>query len=100
MSNYVMWSLIAGFFLPPVEAFLQQTYWPEWLRAIVNFLVCCGVAIGVVAWQTPDVNWHDWIRSTLLVLVTAISIYKGLWKPTKIAPVVEAKTTVRPTGTP
>lgn len=92
MSNYLMWSIISGFLLPPVEAIIQQSRWTSTVRAICNFLCCCAVALGVVYWQAPKVDLHDWVRSALLVLVTAISIYKGLWQPTTIAPKIEAKT--------
>lgn len=95
MTNFMMWSLIAGFFLPPVEAFLQQSHWATWFRAVVNFLACCAVAVGVVYWQEPTLDWHDWIKATLTVLVTAIAVYKGLWQPTTIAPKIENKTNLR-----
>lgn len=94
MTNAEMWSFIAGFLLPPVEAFIQQTRWSLQIRAVVNFLVCCVVAIGVVAVTKPTLTWHNWVTSALTVLVTAIAVYKGLWKPTTVAPLIESKTNV------
>lgn len=91
MTELEMWSLIAGFCLPPVQAFLQQTHWPNRIRAGVNFLCCCAVALGVV-YFTGDVDFKDWVKSGLTVLVAAIAVYHGLWKPTTIAPKIEQAT--------
>jgi len=91
MSNYIMWSLIVGFFLPPAEAALQQSHWPAWLRAVVNFALCCIAALGIVLWQ-EGINFHDWVKAALTTLVTAIAVYKGLWSPTRVSSTIESKT--------
>jgi hypothetical protein len=93
MSNLVMWSLIVGFLLPPIQAIIQQSHWTATIRAVVNFLVCCVVALGVVYFE-GNVTWRKWIDSVLLVLVTAISVYKGLWKPVGVTPAIEERTTL------
>lgn len=90
-----MWSLIVGFFLPPVQAVIQQSHWPERIRALVNFASCAVAAFGVV-YFTGSVNFRDWVQSALVVLVAAIATYKGTWKPTGIAPTIEAKTSTGP----
>lgn len=89
-----MWALISGFLLPPVEAVIQQSKWSSSVRAIVNFLACCAVALGVVYWQRPDVTLRSWSETALLVLVTAIAVYKGLWTPAKVTPTIEKRTNV------
>lgn len=88
MSQLQMWSLIAGFFLPPVQAAIQQYHWPEQVRSIVNFLCCAVVAVGVV-YFTGDVDFHRWVEAGLLILVTAISVYHGAWKPSGISRSIE-----------
>ena len=92
MSNAAMWALIVGFFLPHVIAVVQQPDWSAGLRSVVTFLACLGAAVGTVLIQNDGWSWHDWVSSSLLILVTAIATYKGLWKPTGIAPAVEAST--------
>lgn len=93
LTNYQMWLLISGFLLPPVEAVLQQQHWSNAVRAVVNFILCCLVAMGVIYWK-GQFDFHQWSHSVLLVLVTAIATYHGLWQPTNIAPTIESKTRV------
>lgn len=95
MSNLMMWSAIVGFLLPPVQAFLQQSNWPPYVRAIVNFLACVVAAIVTVYIQQEDVGFKDWLKSALTIIVTAIAMYHGLWKPTGVAPEIEKATTLK-----
>ncbi len=92
MTNASMWALIVGFFLPHVIAIVQQPGWSSGLRSVITFLSCVGAAIGTVLIQLGHWNWHDWVGSTLLILVTAIATYKGLWKPIGLSPAIERKT--------
>ena len=92
MSNAAMWALIVSFFMPHVIAVVQQPGWSNGLRSVVTFVACVGAAIGTVLIQRGGWSWHDWVSSTLLILVTAIATYKGLWKPVGIAPAVEGST--------
>jgi hypothetical protein len=87
----MMWSLVVGFFMPPVQAVIQQTGWSDKLRAAVNFLVCVVAGAGVAFFQ-GDFTGKRFVESSLVVLVTAIAVYKGTWKPTGIAPAIEEKT--------
>lgn len=90
MSNLEMWSLIVGFLLPPALAIVQQSKWPDSVRAIVAF-IACAVAGAVTAYLQGDLNLERWVESALVVLVTAIATYKGFWKPT-VAPAIESAT--------
>ena len=92
LSNAAMWALIVGFFLPHIIAVVQQPGWSSGLRSVITFLSCGGAAIGTVLIQLGHWDWHNWINSTLLILVTTISTYKGLWKPMGIAPLIENST--------
>ena len=96
MSNAAMWALIVGFFMPHVIAVVQQPGWSQGLRSVITFLASVGAAIGTVLIQHGGWNWHDWVSSTLLILVTAIATYHGLWKPTGVAPSIEASTSGKP----
>lgn len=94
LSNYTMWMMICGFFIPPVEAVIQQSHFSNALRATLNFIMCCAVAVGITYWQA-HIDFHNWLKSALVILVTAIATYHGMWKPTNIAPTVEKKSTMR-----
>lgn len=94
MTDLAMWSLIAGFFLPPVQAFIQQSHWSQTVRALVNFAACALVGVGV-AYFNNDLHGRSWVESALVVLVASIATYHGTWKPSGIAPVIEAGSTVR-----
>lgn len=92
MSNAAMWALIVGFFLPHLLAVVQQPRFSQGLRAVITFAGSLIAAVGTVLIQNDGWSWHDWVSSSLLILVTAIATYKGLWKPTQIAPAVEHST--------
>lgn len=92
MSNTGMWSLIVGFLLPPVIAVVQQERWQAGFKAIIAFVICLLAAVGTVLIQVGSWDWHKWIQSALLILVTAIATYHGFWKPTDVAPAVERAT--------
>lgn len=98
MTDLQMWSLVAGFFLPPVQALIQQQHFSETLRAIINFAACALVGAGV-AYFNNDLHGRTWVEAALIVLVSSIATYHGTWKPSGIAPVIESGTTVgrRPT---
>lgn len=92
MTSTDMWSLIVGFFLPVGIALVQQQNWKTAFRAIVGFLLCLVAAVGTVLIQVGSWDWHRWIQSALLIIVTAISTYEGFWKKTGIAPAIEHAT--------
>lgn len=87
-----MWSLVVGFLLPILIAVIQQEAWASWLRSVVMFVVCLIAAAGTVYFQ-GRFDVQDYITSALLIVVTAIGTYKGIWQPTGIAPVLEHVTT-------
>ena len=91
MTNLMMWSLIVGFFMPPVQAIIQQTTWSSQLRAGVNFVACAVAGIGVAYFQ-GDFTGRRFIESALVILVTTIAVYKGTWKPFGVAPAIEKAT--------
>jgi VIT1/CCC1 family predicted Fe2+/Mn2+ transporter len=88
-----MYSLIAGFLLPPVLAIVQQQGWSDQIRAVVAFLACALVGAGVAYFQ-GDLTGKRVVTGILVVMVTALTTYRNFWKPTQIAPAIEAKTTL------
>lgn len=91
MTNLMMWSLIVGFFMPPVQAVIQQTHWSSRVRAGVNFVACAVAGAGVAFFQ-GEFTGRRFVESGLVVLVTTIAVYKGTWKPSGIAPAIEEAT--------
>lgn len=87
----MMWSLIIGFFMPPVQAVIQQSTWSSQVRSGVNFVACCVAGAGVAYFQ-GDFTGRRFVESGLVVLVTTIAVYTGTWKPTGVAPAIEAAT--------
>lgn len=94
MSNLEMYALVVGFLMPLLLAVIIQSHWSSGLKATLAFGACLVAAAGTVYFQQPDWDWHDWIGSSLLVLVTAIASYKGVWKPTGISDGIETNTNV------
>lgn len=93
MSNLVMWSLVVGFFMPPVQAIIQQTHWSSQLRAGINFAACAVAGAGVAYFQ-GDLTGRRFVEAGLTVLVTTIAVYKGTWQPSGVAPGIEKATNV------
>jgi hypothetical protein len=94
MTNLQMWSLIAGFFMPPVLAIIQQSHWSQTLRAICTFAASLLVGAGT-AYFSSTLTGKTWVQASLVVLVATIATYHGTWKPAGIAPVIEAGTNIK-----
>lgn len=91
LTDAAMWAIIVGFLTPPVLSILQRPTWAEHWRAILTF-VWCSVTGTVTAYFAGGFTGKSVVTSILLVMVTAISTYKGLWKPTGISPKIEGAT--------
>jgi len=85
------WSLVVGFFMPVAVAFIQRQTWGDVPRAIVAFLCCLAAGFGT-AYFTYYLSWSHFAISFVLVLVSAISTYKGFWQKTGVASWVEGLT--------
>lgn len=92
MSNLVMWNLIVGFLVPNLIAIVQQPKWSQRARAWFTAVACIFFGAGT-AYFTGQFNLGDIVGSILTMGVAAITFYKGLWKPSGIAPAIENATT-------
>jgi len=90
-SNLAMWALIVGTVLPPLLAIVQQPIWTQTLRTFV-LVVASLVAGAGTAYFAGQLDGTDITTSVLIVLVTGIATYKGLWQSSGIAPAIEAAT--------
>lgn len=88
MSDQDMWTGIVGFLLPIIIAIIQKEKWGPQLQALVAFLVILAVSTGDCYFQgrlIPDLFVHDF----LIIFVTAIAAFYGLWKPTGVANAIQ-----------
>jgi hypothetical protein len=83
------WAIITGFFLPPLISLVQKSTWSQRVQATVMFVVALSVTL-LQLWLYGQLdNFTDPAAAIILVLVTTIASYKGLWKPTGISPAIE-----------
>jgi hypothetical protein len=95
-----MWELIVGFlsatFVLPV---IQQPRWTSKVRAGATFVYSVLVGSGTAYLTGAFSGVHDvrqGIAAVLLMLIAAISTYKGFAQPFGIAPALERATSVGP----
>lgn len=91
ISDAQMWSLIVGFLSPLVIAVIQQPKWSGPIRVLVAVL-WSALAGGMTSWLAGDFGGRSALSCALIVCVTAIATYQQIWRPTRIAPTIEAKT--------
>lgn len=92
LSNLAMWSIIAGALTPPIVAIVNRSHWPRGLKSVV--MIAAAVVDGiVVSWLQGDLNFARFANSALIAGVAIITAYYGIWKPTGVAPAIEASTT-------
>ena len=96
MTNLAMWSLVVGFVSPITLSIIVQPGWSSRAQAVVAF-IWAAPAGGLTAYFGGALNTQDLVSCILIVLVSAISFYKGFWKPTGISPAVENATTLKKT---
>lgn len=91
VDDSTMWAGIVGFGMPAVIALLNQCRWDSRIKAVVAFGACLLAALGTV-WAQGDVDVRNWVRTSMIVFVAAIGTYHVWWKPSNIAPTIEAAT--------
>lgn len=91
MSNLVQWSAIVAFFVPPVVALVNQQKWSSKAKAAVFFTVSV-IAAGGTSYFQGDLTGKRWLDSALVIVAAGTAFYHGLWKPTNVAPTIEAST--------
>lgn len=91
MDDLTMWSLLVGFVSPPLISMVQQPAWSRRLRALVT-LAFSTVVGGGTAYFNGAMTGKGLVSAILVVLVTALTTYKGLWKPSGVSPAVETAT--------
>jgi hypothetical protein len=94
VSDVQFYSALVGFLLPFLTAVVIQRGWSDQLKAIANALLSLVAAV-VITYTEGNLD-GDHLRplflSFLLVFVPSIAAYYGFWRPTTVAPRIEAAT--------
>ena len=90
-QDLVMWATIVGFVSPLIISIIQQPKFNEGAKAIITFLYCLVTSFITVILEGRFTQ-ERFITCMLFVFVTAITAYKGLWKPTGASPAIEQAT--------
>lgn len=93
ITDLLMYAALVGFFLPPVLAIVIQTGWSDRVKAVVAFVACLVAGAGT-AYFEADLDGRTWVSASLIVLTTGLATYRNFWKPTGVAPAIEAATNV------
>ncbi|MFC6065463.1 hypothetical protein [Streptomyces ochraceiscleroticus] len=95
MTNAQMWALIIGFVSPLLISVVNRPQWSSAARSFVQMAVSVLVGLGS-AYFAGDFAGKDVISSILIASVSAISAYKGIFKPTGASPALERLTSPTP----
>lgn len=91
LDTPALWALAIGFVTPPVVAVMQEQKWSARTKAIVAFafylLIATATAYFTGLFTAPDIG-----RLWLLIFLSASTSYRNFWKPTGVAPAIEAAT--------
>jgi hypothetical protein len=93
LGPVALWLLAVGFFSPLVIAVIQQTRWSARRQSLVAFAFYVVVA-AVTAWLQGIFTGFGLVTAFLVIFVTAATAYRNLWKPTGVAPAIEAATPI------
>jgi hypothetical protein len=85
------WSILVAFLLPNAIALVNQTHWSKPLRAVVSFAICVVTAVIDVIIQ-GNLNGKDVAGTLVLIAFVAYTSYQLFWRPSNIAPAIEAAT--------
>lgn len=91
------WALILSILSPLLISVIQQPKWSKSMRTLVAVLA--SVVIGIITVLANgglDLSGGAATQTVLsvvaLVFVSSATAYKSLWKPTGVAPAIEART--------
>lgn len=91
MDNTASVSLMVGAILPPLIAVINRKSWSSEVKGLFALAICI-IAAAAVAWWERTLDWHNLRQTIPLVIAAAFGLYHTLWKPSGIAPAIEAKT--------
>lgn len=83
-------SILIGTVLPLLVGLVTQRVTDPGVKAIL-LLVLSAVTSFLVEWQNggADFQWEQTLVTTIATFVTAVAMYAGIWKPTRIGAAVQ-----------
>lgn len=95
LGDTALLALVVGFFAPVVYNLLIQSGWSARTQAIAAFGFS-AVLGAITAWVAGAFNGVSILTAILVVLVVAISTYRGFWK--QVTPGLKDATSVNKDG--
>lgn len=74
LSDYALYAALLGFVGTYVAAFINRQHWPDYLR-FGTFFVYSVVAAAGDAYVARELDWSNWVRAFLVVMVSGIGFY-------------------------
>jgi uncharacterized membrane protein YfhO len=96
-SPVALWLIAVGIFSPLAISVIQQSRFSPRLQSIIAFVFYIAVA-AVTVGLNGIFSTATLFVAILVVFITGSAAYKNLWKPTGVAPAIEAKTPIGSTG--
>ncbi|QIN94358.1 hypothetical protein SEA_ABBA_29 [Arthrobacter phage Abba] len=91
LGELALWSMLVGFFSPPVIAVIQQSKWSARVQSIVAFVFYLVVG-AITALLSSVFNTASLVTAVLVIFVTAANSYRELWKKTGVTGKIESAT--------
>lgn len=82
---------MAAVVLPPIIAVINQWHFSAQLKGLIALAVCAIYSLIMTIVRGP-VDFHQWRDLVLVVAASAFAAYHLWWKPSQIAPAIEAAT--------
>jgi hypothetical protein len=76
MSDYALYGILLGFVGTYVAAFINRIHWHDTYRFLTFFVWSVLASAGDAAFAR-SLDWHNWSRAFLVVLVSGIAFYQA-----------------------
>lgn len=95
MSAGDLWPIILGIILPPFISLVNRVKWSAGVKSGVMLIaVFITTTLGEVisGRLTQPHGLMSWVHSLFVVFLLTVTTYRHIWKPTGVAPRIEAAT--------
>jgi hypothetical protein len=91
LTDAELWAAALGYVLPPVMAVAIQPRWSGPLKGLFMLMVAAGDGLGT-AFFNDDFHARPVLTCILIAAIAIGTAYRTLWRPSGIAPQIEAAT--------
>jgi hypothetical protein len=91
VKDTASWGALIGALLPFLIAIVQQPRWSSGFRQIIAVVVSVIAGVGTVL-VSGNFDVQNWLVTLVAVIGAAQAAYALVWRPTNVAPTIEAKT--------